>query len=144
MFRIEDGRYALALDAVERVVRMVEITAMPKAPEIVLGVVNFQGRVVPVVNLRARFRLPDRPASLTDQLVIAHTPSRPVALVADSVEGVVECPDHQILGVQAIVPGAEYVAGVMKLSDGLVLIHDLARCLSLDEERQLDEAISDG
>lgn len=123
---------------------MVEITALPKAPEIVLGIVNFHGRVVPAVNLRSRFSLPDRPASLTDQLVIARTPTRAVALVVDAVEGVVECPDHQILAADTVVPGAQYVAGVMKLSDGLVLIHDLGRCLSLDEERQLDEAMADG
>lgn len=123
---------------------MVEITPLPKAPEIVLGIVNFHGRVVPAVNLRSRFGLPERPASLTDELMIAHTPRRAVALVADAVEGVVECPEQQILEAQTVVPGAEYVAGVMKLSDGLVLIHDLARCLSLDEERQLDEAMADG
>lgn len=123
---------------------MVEITPLPKAPEIVLGIVNFHGRIVPAINLRSRFSLPDRPVSLTDQLIIARTPRRAVALVVDAVEGVVECPDHQIVAAETIVPAAGHVAGVMKLSDGLVLIHDLARCLSLDEERQLDEAMADG
>lgn len=124
--------------------RIVETTPLPKAPEIVLGVVNFQGRIVPVVNLRTRFKLPQRAVSLSDQLIVARTPRRTVALVADSVDGVVECSERQVSEVEAVVPGTEYVAGVVKLSDGLVLIHDLALFLSLDEERRLDAAMSNG
>jgi purine-binding chemotaxis protein CheW len=52
---LDEQRYALHLSAVERIVRMVEITPLPKAPQIVLGVVNVQGRIVPIVNIRKRF-----------------------------------------------------------------------------------------
>ncbi len=55
VFAFDEQRYALHLSAVERIVRMVEITPLPKAPEIVLGVVNVQGRIVPIVNIRKRF-----------------------------------------------------------------------------------------
>lgn len=144
VFDLDNCRYGLPLESVERVARIVEITPLPKAPEIVLGVVNFRGRIVPVVNLRARFRLPHRAGSLSDQLIVGRTPRRTVALVVDSVEGVVECSEHQIAGAETVVPATEYLAGVMKLSDGLVLIHDLALFLSLDEERHLDAAMSNG
>jgi purine-binding chemotaxis protein CheW len=55
--------------------------------------------------------------------------------------GVVECPWTEAMHAQDIVPGIEYVEGVAKLGDGMVLIHDLARFLSLDEERRLEEAM---
>jgi purine-binding chemotaxis protein CheW len=126
---------------VERVVRMVDVTPLPQAPEIVLGVVNVQGRVVPVLGLRQRFRLPERDFTLTDQLVIARTAVRPVALAADAVTGVLEYSARQVVGARDIVPGIEYVEGVVKLADGLVLIHDLGKFLSLDEETVLDRAI---
>ena len=144
VFNLDECRYGLPLETVERVVRIVEITALPKAPEIVLGVIDFQGRIVPVVNLRARFKLPHRAPSLSDQLVIGRTPARAVALVADSVEGVVECPQREVLEAKAVLPGTEYLAGVAKLGDGLVLIHDLALFLSLDEERHLAAAMANG
>ena len=133
VFTLDDRRYGLRLAAVERIVRMVDITPLPHAPEIVSGVVNVQGRVVPVVNVRRRFRLPEREAALSDQLIIARTIRRSVALVADSVTGVLEYPEEETVPADAIVPGLEYVAGVVKLSDGMVLIHDLDRFLSLDE-----------
>lgn len=141
-FRLDGQRYGVPLACVERVVRIVEITPLPMAPEVVLGVINVQGRVLAVVDVRRRFRLPPREPTLSDSLVIARTPARAVALVADSVAGVVECSEGESVPAQAIVPGLEYVEGVAKLGDGMVLIHDLARFLCLDEERRLDEAIA--
>lgn len=139
---LDDRRYGLSLSAVERVLRMVYVTLLPKAPQIVLGVVNVRGRLIPVVNLRRRFRLPERDFALTDQLLIARTARRPVALAADAVTGVLEYSAQEAAGAQDIVPGIEYVESVVKLPDGLVLIHDLDKFLSLDEGESLDRALA--
>ena len=60
VFALDDRRIALPLAAVERVVRAVEVTPLPKAPAVVLGAVNVQGNLVPVFHLRRRFRMPER------------------------------------------------------------------------------------
>ena len=120
---------------------MVQVTPLPRAPAIVLGVVNVGGRVIPVLNLRRRFRLPERDFAFTDQLVIARTARRPVALVADEVAGVLEYSALQIVEARDIVPGVEYTEGVVKLADGLILIHDLDSFLSLEEEAALEQSI---
>lgn len=142
VFVLGDQRYALNLSAVERVVRMAEITPLPKAPDVALGVVNARGQVIPVINVRRRFRLPERQIALTDQLVVARTARRLVALVADAVTDVIACPERDLIAAARIVPGVGYVQGVVKLKDGLVLIHDLDQFLSLEEERTLDQAMS--
>jgi len=142
LFTLGEERYALHLSAVERVVRAVEITLLPKAPEIVLGVINVQGRIVPVVNIRRRFRLSERELKLSDQIVIARTSRRTVALVVDAVGGVTELSGKEIVLPEEIVPQMQYVEGVVKLEDGLVLIHDLDRFLSLNEEITLDVAMN--
>jgi purine-binding chemotaxis protein CheW len=144
VFTLDHQRYGVPLSAVERVVRMVDLTTLPRAPEVVLGVINVQGRVLPVMNLRRRFRLPERDISLTDQLVIARTPRRPVALIVDDVSGVLEYSAEEAVRARDIVPGIEHVEGVAKLPDGLVLIQDLERFLSLEEESALDRAMEDG
>lgn len=125
----------------ERILRAVEITPLPAAPEIVPGVVNVQGRVMAVANIRKRFGLAERPPALSDQMIVARTPKRSVVLVVDAVTGVLEYSEHEALAAPAIVPGMRYLAGVVKLADGMVLINDLAGFLSLDEERRLDEAL---
>lgn len=139
--RLGEQLIALHLAAVERVVRMVEITPLPKAPEIVSGVVNVQGRIIPVVDIRRRFRLPEREFALGDQLIVAHTSARAVALAVDAVSGVIEYPEEEIIAAGTIVPRTEYIEGFVRLKDGLTLIHDLDSFLSLEEARSLDEAM---
>lgn len=138
---LDEQRYALRLSAVGRIVRRVEISALPKAPEIVLGVINLQGRIIPVVNLRRRFRLPEPGARLSEQIVIADTARRTIALVVDAVLGVIAQAPEEVIAAEELLPGLEYVEGIVKLADGMVFIHDLDAFLSLDEEQVLDEAL---
>jgi len=143
LFRLDEQHYALHLPVVERVVRAVEVTPLPKAPEIVLGVINAHGQVIQVMDVRKRFRLPEREMELDDHIMIARTPKRLLALPVDSVEGVVAYPEEQMVASEKIVPGMEYVEGVLKLPDGLILIHDLEKFLSLKEEKALDSAMGE-
>ena len=138
---LDEQRYALRLAAVERVARIVEITPLPAAPHAVRGIVNAQGRILPVYDLRRRFGLPEREIALTDQLIIAHTAHRPVALVADAANDIVTCAESDLIAAECIHPGVEYMEGVVKLRDGLLLIHDLNKFLSLEEAQILDQAL---
>ena len=139
---LDEQRYALNLAVTERAVRIVEITPLPAAPEVVMGVVNVQGRVLPVINIRKRFQLPQREIRLSDQLIIARTAKRPVALLADAVSGVIECPENDTLtAAEKILPEMPYVKGVARLDSELIFIYDLDQCLSLEEENTLDDAM---
>ena len=109
VFQLDGQPYALQLSAVARIVRVVEVTPLPKAPEIVLGVVNLQGRIIPVFNIRRRFRLPERELNLSDQLIVAHTSARTVGPVVDTVKGVVELPGRELVGAQHILPELELI-----------------------------------
>jgi len=141
-FELDGQKYALHLSAVQVVVCAVEITRLPQVPDIVAGIINYQGHVVPVFNLRRRFHLPERELQLDDHIILARTARRLVALVADAVGGVVECADGETIPLESVLPGTEYVAGVVKRPDGLILIHDLNTFLSLDEEQTLEAALA--
>lgn len=141
VFNLADQRYALHLSAVERVVLIAELTALPKAPEIVLGIINVRGCIVPVVDTRRRFGLPAREVNLSDHLIIARTSRRVVALLADVVAGVVQHSRAAITAADQILRNLEYVEGVVKLDDGLIFIHDLDTFLSAAEERTLEQAM---
>jgi purine-binding chemotaxis protein CheW len=139
VFILDGQRYALLLPAVERVVRAVEVTPLPAAPKIVLGMINVGGRIVPVIDVRKRFHLPEKGMDVNDHLIIARTAKRMVALLADSVSTTVEIQADEVIHSSKILPRMEYVDGVAKLEDGMVLIHDLDKFLSLEEEDALDE-----
>jgi purine-binding chemotaxis protein CheW len=142
-FNLDDGKFALFLSAVMRIIRVVEITSLPKAPEIVLGVINMHGQVIPVFDIRKRFRLPSRDTQLGDQMIVASTVKRTVALLVDSVSDVIEISEEKIIAGESILPGLEYVEGVVKTEDGMILIHDLEQFLSLQEEKALHEAMAE-
>jgi purine-binding chemotaxis protein CheW len=136
-FTLNMQAYALRLASVRQVLRMVEVTPLPKAPEIVLGVISLHGTVVPVLSMRRRVGLIESETALSDQLIVADTAWRTVALVVDSVIGVVERSTEEITEVSRIVPGAEHIEGIAKLEAGMLFIHDLDLFLSQEEENQL-------
>jgi purine-binding chemotaxis protein CheW len=143
VFCLDDGRFALPLAAVDRIVRAVHVTPMPRAPGIVLGAIDVQGRVLPVFNIRRRFGLPERTVVPADQFLIAHTALRTVVLVIDAAQGVFEHAATGATETANIARELEHICGVMQLPDGLVLIHDLEQLLSPDEARVLDQAMSE-
>jgi purine-binding chemotaxis protein CheW len=141
VFRLDEQRYALHLGVVDRVVHAVEVTLLPGAPASVLGAIDVAGRVLPVFSLRRRFQRPPRDLVANDQIVIARTGTRTVALVIDEAVGVIECEPGAVVDPERILAGLEQFEGVLQLGEGLVLIHDLDKLLSVDEARALDAAL---
>lgn len=141
VFILDDQRYALRLDAVERVVRAVRVTPLPQAPASVCGVVDVAGQIIPVLDMRRRFHLPAKEVALSDQLIIARASTRLVAFIVDAVSGVIECQQQDVVPAEAIAAQIEYVAGVLKLKDGMLFIHDLDTFFSQEEARSLAEAM---
>lgn len=140
-FSLEGQRYAIPLARVRRVVRMVEVTPLPKSPDVVIGVFDLQGVILPVLSMHRRFGLAKEESSLTDQLLIADTSSQTVALVVSSVNGVVEKTDTEITKATEVVSGCQYVEGITRLEDGLLFIHDLDRFLCPSEDAEIHDLL---
>jgi purine-binding chemotaxis protein CheW len=152
VFSLDGLLYAVSLSAASRVIRAVEITPLPKAPPIVLGVINLGGRIIPIVNIRKRFGLPERELELTDQLIVARASrsntnadeGRLLGLAVDETVGVRDLSFQETTAAEMIVPGLDHLEGVAKTDQGLVLIHDLDTFLSLGEERALGALLPEG
>ena len=141
LMTVDGQTYALPLAAVDRIVRMVEVTRLPEAPDVVEGVVNIRGEVVPVVSIRRRLGLTHRPREISDSLVVAHARNRRLAVIAESVLGVVERSSDDVVSTSDIARGNQYIEGLLKTGDGLVLIQDLDKFFSLKEESSLEQAM---
>lgn len=143
VFVIEGRRYALHLSVVERVLPMVEVSPLPEAPAIALGVINLRGQIVPVLDIRRRFGLPTRDYGPATHLLVARTARRIVALPVDEVLGVQAVAAAAITPPVSVLPGIGHVAGIVALADGLLFIHDLETFLLLDEEQRLTAALEE-
>lgn len=141
IFTLDNQRFALPVSSMERVFPVVEVTPLPDAPDIVTGIVNIHGSIIPVFNIRRRFRLPETAINLTDKLIIARTANRSVGIVVDAVSDVMEYSEKDIVDADKIVPGMEYIYGVAKLDDNIILIHNIDKFLSPGEENKLDEVM---
>lgn len=142
VFLLDGHRYGVELGRVERVLRMVELTPFPRAPEIVAGVFEYRGQLVPVMNVRRRFGLPERPATPADQLLLLRTPRRRLAFAVDAVQNAVEVPAGALVPGESVVPGLEHLRGIARLpGEGLVFVQDIDAFLSLEEARQLESAL---
>ena len=139
-FFLDSGKYALDVSTVDSVVRAVEITHLPKAPEIVLGIINVRGEIIPVLDIRRRFGVESKRYDINDALIIANTSKRKVALLVDGVEPVFRL-NRTVTPAVQVVPGLHYVEGIIKLPEGFLFIHDLDTFLSLDEEQDLSRSM---
>ena len=128
VFCLDGERHALLASAVERVVRTVEITALPGAPEGVLGVIDVGGRLLPVLDLRRRLERPPRDQAASDQLMIVDTGSCRVVLPIEEV--------HDI-----VVMDAAAVAGEALAADGLVWSHDVDRLFAPRDAAAFEQAL---
>lgn len=127
VFRLDQGMYALRVENVVEVLRMVAITTVPKAPAWLSGVINLRGRVVPVIDLRARIGLPVMAPGLTNPILIVDVKGRIVGLIADGIEEVASLPASAITRLAELTMRARPVAAIARLNDRLILIFDLPR-----------------
>ena len=148
VYSIDDRRYALYMDVVTKVVRAVEVTPLPEVPAVIMGAVNVRGQLIPVIDMRVRLGLPAREIEPSDSFIIARTSRRSVVLAVDAVAGVVEYPREKMVAAEEVIPGKDTSSrprgGILKLDDGMLLIHDLDRFLSLEDAARFDAALKSG
>lgn len=134
VFTLDDHAYALPLDAVARVLRAVYLTPVPEAPEILLGIINMGGTVVPVMDIRKRLRLRSLPMEAEDRIIVSRAASRTIAFIADGVEGLAVFEPDEMREPGQILPDMEgRVEGIGITSDQTVLIYDINRLFSIQD-----------
>jgi purine-binding chemotaxis protein CheW len=141
VFEVGGQTYGLPTADVRELVRAVAITPLPGAPGVIEGVVNVRGCVLPVLDVRARFRLPPKALDPSDHFIVASAGPRGVILRVDRATHLALVDEGSVQAPETLGPAAAYVSGVARLEDGLVLIHDLTSFLSAAESEALDEAL---
>ena len=134
-------RFALPLETIERVARAVAQTPLSPSPRSVLGVINVHGEVRAVLSLRRVAGLEDRTPRAADRLVMIRLRCRTIALLVDDVRFLREIDLAALPADEAIAPPDSPLRGVLPLPDGLLLVQDPDRFLSLEDEALLEEGL---
>jgi purine-binding chemotaxis protein CheW len=139
LFTLDDQKYGLPLAVVDRVLRAVELTALPEAPRIIAGVFSLQGRPVPVVDLRRRFGLAERGIDVDDHFIVAQSSTMLVALPVDEALGLAKDLDDERVPAADVVPDLSYVESVVASGAEMVFVLDIDTVLTDDEEGALHD-----
>lgn len=115
--RVEDSEYALHLDGVREILRMVALSELPDAPAWIAGALNLRGVVIPVVDLRARLGLPPVTAGLRTPIVVAEREAGPVGLIADEVVELLTVPATAVSSADGLTAGRTLVTAVARAGD---------------------------
>lgn len=91
VFVIENRKYAVDLECVERSLLAVEATSVPNSPEYVLGAINVHGEIIPVINMREVLELQHKEIGISDHFILCNCKDKKVALLVDHVEKIKDC-----------------------------------------------------
>lgn len=141
-FRIGEETYGVQIGSVREIVRVPEITAVPNAPEMIEGVINLRGKIIPVMDLRKRFGSSAIQSDKKNRILVVELESRLLGLIVSSASEVLKIPPSEIEPPGAVFAEGEssYVTGVGKLKGRLVILLDIARLLRQPEYKKLEEA----
>ena len=121
---------------------MVKVTSLPLAPDIVSGIIDLHGTVIPVYDPRVRFNLPKKSFSAFDSLIIANNGENIVGLAVEKIEGVVSL-NQSIEKVDTSISGTNAIEGVVRIDSGLVVIYDLSLFITPIEAEEVKKVITD-
>ena len=141
VFILDGKKFSLHLENIDRVIRAVDIVDLPKSPEIVLGIINVHGEIVPIINIRKKFNLTYKELSIEDKIIIVKTNKRKFGFVVDDIDGYFESTPHAVIKGESVWPGLDYIDEVVKLSDEMVLINNAENFFLEKEEKEFNKAI---
>ena len=126
-FSIGEEEFGVNILQVQEIIRTMEITNIPRAPEFIEGVINLRGKVIPIVDMRSRFGLESKEHDKNTRMIVIENETLIVGFVVDSVAEVLRIPASSVQPPPPTVAGLDsnYIDGVGKLDDRLLILLDL-------------------
>lgn len=134
-FRLGNEEYSLDILSVQEIIRHMELTRVPKAPQFVDGVINLRGRVIPVLDLRKRFGLSADENTEDTRIIVVDISDKTVGFKVDAVSEVLRLPADTVEPPPSIVTDvdSEYIKGVGKIDGRLIILLDVTKILNSTE-----------
>jgi purine-binding chemotaxis protein CheW len=141
-FKLGSEEYGVDIAQVQEINRMVAVTHVPRAPQFMEGVINLRGQLIPIIDLRSRFGMPRAEHTKNTRIVVTEIGAKRVGMVVDSVSEVLRLPVDHVEAAPEMITGVdtEYIRGVGKIEDRLIILLDLAKIISGSEKRELESA----
>ena len=139
-FKLGSEEYGVDIGQVQEINRMVAVTHVPRAPQFMEGVINLRGQLIPIIDLRTRFGMDRAEHTKSTRIVVTEIGTKRIGMVVDSVSEVLRLPLEQIEEAPEMISGVdtEYIRGVGKLDERLIILLDLGKIVTGAEKRDLE------
>jgi len=126
-FGLADEEYGIEITKIREIILMGEITQVPQTPHYVKGLINLRSTVIPVIDLRARFGLPEGEITHESRIMVLNVARKTIGIIVDTVSEVLRVTNKQIAPPPPTVAGLgrEYLNGLVKLDDRLLILLDI-------------------
>lgn len=139
IFRLGSEEYGLPITKVQEINRLVPITKLPQTPSFMEGIINLRGRIIPVIDLRKRFQLKTADHGDESRIIIVEVSGQTVGIIVDAVNEVVRMPGSSVEPPPPVfILDAQYIYGVGKLEDRLLILLDIDKILTSQEAIELN------
>lgn len=135
VFQLEEEEYAVSVHQVGSIERVQPITRVPRTEAFVKGVINLRGVIIPVIDIRVRFGLEEREYTESSRIIIVYLNDMKVGLIVDSANDVIDIPENAIEPAPEVIGAVDtdYIEGVAKVGDRLLILLDLQKVLTPEE-----------
>ncbi|MFD2044124.1 chemotaxis protein CheW [Ornithinibacillus salinisoli] len=139
VFQLKDEEFAVSVNQVGSIERLVKITRVPQTADFVKGVINLRGVVTPIIDLRVRFGIEESEYDESTRIIIVHLDGLEVGLIVDAANDVLDIPVDAIEPAPEVVGAVhvDYIEGVAKLDNRLLILLDLQKVLTNEELKEL-------
>ena len=135
-FRLGSGEYAIDIMQAKEIIKMEKITLIPNAPYFVEGVINLRGNIIPIIDLKKRFNLEESEGDKNTGIIIAKIEDVDMGIMIDSISKVVSMANSDIQPPPSMLQGIgqRYIKGVGKMEDKLLVVLDLDKLFTNEED----------
>lgn len=135
-FRLGTGEYAIDIMQAKEIIKMEKITLIPNAPDFVEGVINLRGNIIPIIDLKKRFKLEEASGDRNTGIIIVKIDDIDMGIIIDAISKVVSISTSDIQTPPSMLSGIgqKYIKGVGKLEDKLLVVLDLEKLFTSDNE----------
>src|SRR3989442_5980365 len=139
--RIGNEAYGVPIASVREIVRGTEITAVPSAPDLIEGVINLRGKIIPVMDLRKRFGQTEIQPDKKNRILVVELENKLIGLIVNAASEVLKIPPSEIEAPGSVFAEGDsgYVTGVGKLKGLLIILLDISKLLHRPELKRLEE-----
>ncbi|MFP4698436.1 MAG: chemotaxis protein CheW [Eubacteriales bacterium] len=146
VFKLDHEEYGLDIMNVYVIEKYQEVVKVPNTPEYIEGIINLRGEVLPIYSLRKKFNLKDIDNNEDTKVIVTYTNDMKIGFVVDSVSEIITIDEDDIQGAPRLVTGVhrKYIKSVAKLKDRMVILIDIDKIITDEEQRELGQVIEDG